>query len=62
MDNDMIKIDEYLKKRLFSRMIELEFEIARWGSRNSQSNPGAMMDLRDMRRKLQKIKTILELK
>jgi hypothetical protein len=62
MDKDMIKVDAELKKKLFDRMIQLEFDIATWGSKNSQSNPGAMMDLRDMRRKLNRIKDILGLK
>jgi hypothetical protein len=62
MDKDMIKVDEEVKKKLWDKMVELEFEIATWGSKNSQSNPGAMMDLRDMRRKLNRIKEILGLK
>jgi hypothetical protein len=62
MNNDMVKVDAELKKKLFDRMIELEFDIAMWSSRNSQSNPGAVMDLRDMRRKVSRIKEILELK
>jgi hypothetical protein len=62
MDKDMIKVDDKLRKKLFDRMMELEFDIASWGSRNSQSNPGAVMDLRDMRRKVNRIKEILELK
>jgi len=62
MNNDMVKVDAELKKKLFDRMIELEFDIAMWSSRNSQSNPGAVMDLRDMRRKVNRIKEILELK
>jgi hypothetical protein len=62
MEKEMVKVDEELKKKLFDRMIDLEFKIAIWGSSNSQSNPGAMMDLRDMRRKLNRIKEILGLK
>ena len=31
---------------------DLEEEIASWGSRNSQSNPGAVMELRDNKKKL----------
>ncbi len=30
----------------------LEREIGDWRSKNSQSNPGAMMDLRDMKKQL----------
>jgi hypothetical protein len=59
---DMVKVDDELKKKLFDRMFELEYEISTWGSRNSQSNPGAVMELRDMRRKLERIKVILGLK
>jgi hypothetical protein len=31
---------------------DLEVEIAEWRTKNSQSNPGAMMDLRDMKKQL----------
>ncbi len=31
---------------------DLEAEIAEWRTKNSQSNPGAMMDLRDMKKQL----------
>jgi hypothetical protein len=39
---------------IFKRMNDLEFKIAMWNG--SQSNPGAVMDLRDMRKELEKIK------
>ena len=31
---------------------DLQAEIADWRTKNSQSNPGAMMELRDMRKQL----------
>lgn len=37
-------------------MLDLEYKIANWGSSNSQSNPGAMMELRAMKKELEKIK------
>lgn len=55
-------MDKEAKKQLWDRMSQLEIKIARWGSTNSQSNPGAMMDLRDMKRELEKIKIILGFK
>jgi hypothetical protein len=33
----------------------LQGEIASWGSHNSQSNPGAVMELREMRRELDQL-------
>jgi hypothetical protein len=63
MDDELLKKKtEMNKKQLISRMIDLEFKIVSWSLTNSQSNPGAMMDLRDMKRELEKIKTILGLK
>jgi hypothetical protein len=50
-----------VKKTLFSRMVELEMKIELWPLFNSQSNPGAVMDLRDMKRELEKIKKELGL-
>jgi hypothetical protein len=38
--------------RLFFRIQDLELEIAAWRSKNSQSNPGAMFELRRMRKEL----------
>lgn len=61
-DKEMIKVDDELKGKLFDKMMELEFEIIRWGFKNSQSNPGAMMDLRDMKKKVERIKQILGFK
>ena len=37
---------------LLSAIRDLEAEIAEWRTKNSQSNPGAMMDLRDMKKQL----------
>jgi len=37
------------------RILFLQGEIASWGSRNSQSNPGAVMELRSMRRELDQL-------
>jgi hypothetical protein len=55
-------MDQETKSKLFQRMMDLEFEIAVWGMTNSQSNPGAVMHLRDMKKELEKIKEILDLK
>jgi hypothetical protein len=33
---------------------DLQAEIAEWRTKNSQSNPGAMMELRDNKKKLEK--------
>lgn len=37
------------------RIAQLEKEIAEWRQKNSQSNPGAMMELRDMKRELDRL-------
>lgn len=41
-----------LVDRLMARISLLRREIESWGSRNSQSNPGAVMELRSMRKEL----------
>ena len=41
---------------LIARMLDLEYKIANWGASNSQSNPGAMMELRATKKELEKIK------
>ena len=46
---------------LTARMLELEHKITYWGVSNSQSNPGAMMELRAMKKALEKIKKALGL-
>lgn len=45
----------------FKRLYELEREIEVWGSHNSQSNPGAVMELRSMRKELANLKKELGL-
>jgi hypothetical protein len=54
-------MDKADTKALIERMSELEFEIATWGASNSQSNPGAVMELRAMKKELEKIKKLLGL-
>ena len=39
-------------KELVRRIFELEREIEEWRFHNSQSNPGAVMELRSMKREL----------
>jgi hypothetical protein len=41
---------EYSVDQLKQRLHELEFDISYWRTTNSQSNPGAVMELRDMRK------------
>jgi hypothetical protein len=41
---------------LTERILDLEYKIANWGASNSQSNPGAVMELRAMKKELEKIK------
>jgi len=41
-----------LVDRAMARISLLRREIDTWGSRNSQSNPGAVMELRSMRKEL----------
>jgi len=40
---------------MLARIAQLEKEIAEWRQKNSQSNPGAMMELRDMKRALSRL-------
>jgi hypothetical protein len=47
------------RDQVVTKIAELEAAIARWPSMNSQSNPGAMMDLRNMRKELQRFKALL---
>jgi hypothetical protein len=54
-------MDKEEVKKLIERMSELEYEIATWGASNSQSNPGAVMELRAMKKELEKIKKQLGL-
>jgi hypothetical protein len=42
-----------VQKALAKRIATLEMDIAAWRSCNSQSNPGAMMELRSMKKDLE---------
>jgi hypothetical protein len=42
--------------QILSKIADLEFEICVWGSKNSQSNPGAVMNLRWMKKEVEKLK------
>ena len=44
--------DNEKQKALARHIATLELEISTWGAHNSQSNPGAVMELRDMKRDL----------
>jgi len=57
----MSRMDNHVRKSLIEKMSELEYKIATWGLTNSQSNPGAVMDLRSMKKELKKIKEQLGL-
>ena len=54
-------MDKEAVKKLIERMSHLEYEIATWGSSNSQSNPGAVMELRAMNKELERVKKQLGL-
>ena len=45
----------------FDRMVALEREIEDWRFHNSQSNPGAVMELRSMKKELEGLKKELGL-
>jgi hypothetical protein len=57
----MFRMDENYRKLLIEKMSHLEYKIATWGATNSQSNPGAVMDLRWMKKELEKVKKELGL-
>jgi hypothetical protein len=61
MVRDISRMDKDDVKKLIERMSHLEYEITTWGSSNSQSNPGAVMELRAMKKELEKIKKQLGL-
>lgn len=42
--------------RLDKQIKEIESEISLWRYRNSQSNPGAMIELRELRKELEALK------
>jgi hypothetical protein len=48
-------------KNLLERLSELNYDIATWGVSNSQSNPGAVMNLRWMKKEVKKIEEKLSL-
>ena len=56
-------MDEKAKQKmaLINYISRLEFDIAAWRSKNSQSNPGAYMELRAMKRDLERAQTILKI-
>ena len=60
MNNKEIQVQPIIDPR-FKRLYELEREIEVWGSHNSQSNPGAVMELRSMRKELAALKKDLGL-
>jgi len=47
------------RKVLLLQIAELERSIQRWGARNSQSNPGAVMELRAMKKELAALQDLL---
>lgn len=49
-------------KKILERISELKSEIDSWGISNSQSNPGAVMHLRWMKKEVQKLENELKLK
>lgn len=50
-----------VKKDTLLRLIShLEIEIAAWRSKNSQSNPGAVMELRSMKKDLERAQQTLK--
>ncbi len=46
-------------KQLLSKISDLHSEINSWGVSNSQSNPGAVMHLRWMKKEVQKLESDL---
>ena len=46
------------KKALARRILDLEHEIVAWRTTNSQSNPGAVMELRAMKKELEKLNQV----
>ena len=49
-------MDQRITIFLTEKMRDLEYKIINWGASNSQSNPGAVMELRAMKKELEKIK------
>jgi hypothetical protein len=42
--------------QILSKIADLEFEIRMWGGTHSQSNPGAVMHLRWMKKEVEKLR------
>lgn len=47
-------------KKILEKINELKSEIGSWGVSNSQSNPGAVMHLRWMKKEVQKLEAKLK--
>jgi hypothetical protein len=60
MEMDLEKSNEGQKRIIQAEIDRLEVKIAEWRLYNSQSNPGAVWDLREMRRSLIKWQKLLE--
>ena len=48
-------MEKNTKKQLLSKISDLKYEISSWSTTNSQSNPGAVMHLRWMKKELIKL-------
>jgi hypothetical protein len=48
-----------LREQLIRRLVHLECEIMTWGESHSQSNPGAVMELRSMKKEVEEIEDLL---
>ena len=56
MDSKQKAVAQEKKDPRLERMYTLEREIEEWRFHNSQSNPGAVMELRSMRKELEALK------
>jgi hypothetical protein len=56
MDSKQKAVVQEKKDPRLERMYALEREIEEWRYHNSQSNPGAVMELRSMRKELEALK------
>jgi len=61
MESKQTETKEAIKQKdpRLDRLRALEQEIEGWRSHNSQSNPGAVMELRSMRKELEALKKVL---
>ena len=50
------RMDKEKVNQILSKIADLDFEIRTWGSTNSQSNPGAVMNLRWMKKEVEKLR------